>query len=121
MHRQLPITIACLPFVKMCKGSINTDFSRSRKNICVSLLYPFLSSKEVDWIKSNKIEIQNDLIIKYFKKYQIYESIMNELNNTYVLEGSACRQHKCDVATAEREKKWKKETKQDRKRKYSVW
>lgn len=65
------------------KGSINTDFSRSRKNICVSLLYPFLSSKEVDRIKSNKIEIQNDLIIKYFKKYQIYESIMNELNNTY--------------------------------------
>ena len=26
----------------------------------------------------------------------------------YVLEGSACRQHKCDVATAEREKKWKR-------------
>ena len=36
----------------------------------------------------------------------------------YVLEGSACRQNKCDVATAEREKKWKKKTKWDRKRKY---
>jgi len=65
------------------KGSINTDFSRNRKNICVSLLYPFLSSKEINRIKNSKIEIQDNLIIKYFKKYQIYESIMDELNNTY--------------------------------------
>ena len=65
------------------KGSINTDFSRNRKNICVSLLYPFLSSEEISLIKNSKRAGQDDLIIKYFKKYQIYDSIMDELNNTH--------------------------------------
>lgn len=65
------------------KGSINTDFSRSRKNICISLLYPFLSSSEINLIKDSTIESQDELLIQYFKKYRIYESVMNELDIVY--------------------------------------
>ncbi len=38
----------------------------------------------------------------------------------YVLEESVCRRSKCDVATAESKKKWKKENKTAGKRKHSA-
>lgn len=62
------------------KGSINTDFSRNRKNICVALLYPMLTKKETSLIKNSAVSDIDKLIIQYFDKYNIYQHLMGEID-----------------------------------------
>lgn len=63
------------------KGSINTDFSRNRKNICISILYQLITTKE-KYKLDNGTSAQNDtLLLELFRKYSIYSIIMNEIDN----------------------------------------
>lgn len=62
------------------KGSINTDFSRNRKNICVALLYPMLTKKETSLIKNSAVSDIDKIIIQYFDKYNIYQNLMEEID-----------------------------------------
>lgn len=63
------------------KGSLNTDISRNRKNICVPLLYIYLTSKEKQKIESIASEERDALLLNLFQKYRIQEKLFDEINN----------------------------------------
>ncbi len=63
------------------KGSLNTDFSRNRKNICVPLLYILLSSKEKRKLEDAPVEEKDSLLLCYFRKYGIKEKLFIEIND----------------------------------------
>ena len=65
------------------KGSLNTDISRNRKNICVTLLYIYLTSKERRKLENIPSEEKDTLLLKFFQKYQIQEKLFDEINNVY--------------------------------------
>lgn len=63
------------------KGSLNTDISRNRKNICVPLLYIYLTSKEKQKLESIPSEEKDALLLNLFQKYGIQEKLFDEINN----------------------------------------
>lgn len=63
------------------KGSLNTDISRNRKNICVPLLYIYLTSKEKRKLENTPSEEKDTLLLNLFQKYHIQEKLFDEINN----------------------------------------
>lgn len=63
------------------KGSLNTDISRNRKNICVPLLYIYLTSKEKQKLENAPAEEKDTLLLNLFQKYHIQEKLFEEINN----------------------------------------
>lgn len=63
------------------KGSLNTDISRNRKNICVPLLYIYLTPKEKRKLQNTPSEEKDALLLNLFQKYRIQEKLFNEINN----------------------------------------
>ena len=63
------------------KGSLNTDISRNRKNICVPLLYIYLTSKEKRKLENTSSEEKDPLLLNLFQKYHIQEKLFDEINN----------------------------------------
>lgn len=63
------------------KGSLNTDISRNRKNICVPLLYIYLTSKEKRKLVNTPAEEKDSLLLSYFQKYRTQEKLLNEIDN----------------------------------------
>lgn len=63
------------------KGSLNTDISRNRKNICVPLLYIYLTSKEKRKLENTPTEERDLLLLNLFQKYRIQEKLFNEISN----------------------------------------
>lgn len=63
------------------KGSLNTDISHNRKNICGPLLYIYLTSKEKKKLEKISNEKKDSLLLHFFKKYQIQEKLFHEISN----------------------------------------
>lgn len=63
------------------KGSLNTDISRNRKNICVPLLYIYLTAKEKQNLQKSPEEAKDLILLDLFNKYRIKENLFNEINN----------------------------------------
>lgn len=63
------------------KGSLNTDISRNRKNICVPLLYIYLTSREKRELEKTPAEEKDSLLLNLFQKYCIQEKLFNEISN----------------------------------------
>lgn len=61
------------------KGSLNTDISRNRKNICVPLLYIYLTSKEKRKLENTSTKEKDALLLNLFQKYRIQEKLFNEI------------------------------------------
>lgn len=66
------------------KGSLNTDFSRKRKNICVAILYQLLNPKERKHLENSTNRDADVLILNYFKKYSVYGIVMEEIDNAFI-------------------------------------
>ena len=63
------------------KGSLNTDISRNRKNICVPLLYIYLTGKDKRNLQKCPKENKDLLLLNLFNKYKIKEKLFEEINN----------------------------------------
>lgn len=63
------------------KGSLNTDISRNRKNICVPLIYVYTTQKEKQKLKNALIEERDILLLNLFQKYNIQQYLFNEIDN----------------------------------------
>lgn len=63
------------------KGSLNTDISRNRKNICVPLLYIYLTSKEKRKLENTYADEKDTLLLNFFQKYHIQEKLFNDISN----------------------------------------
>lgn len=63
------------------KGSLNTDISRNRKNICVPLLYIYLTPKEKQKLENVPTDEKDLLLLNLFQKYHIQEKLFNEISN----------------------------------------
>ena len=63
------------------KGSLNAGISRNRKNICVPLLYIYLTSKEKRKLKKASSEEKDVLLLNLFQKYRIQEKLFKEIHN----------------------------------------
>ena len=63
------------------KGSLNTDISRNRKNICAALLYTYLTSKEKRNLQKSPEEEKDSLLLNLFNKYKIKENLLGEINH----------------------------------------
>ena len=63
------------------KGSLNTDISRNRKNICVPLLYINLISEEKRNLQKCSVEEKDLLLLDLFNKYKIRENLFDDINN----------------------------------------
>lgn len=66
------------------KGSLNTDISRNRKNICVPLLYIYLTSKEKRKLENTPAKEKDALLLNLFKKYCIQEKLFDEISNVCI-------------------------------------
>lgn len=63
------------------KGSLNTDISRNRKNICIPILYILLSPKEKRKLEDVSAEEKDSLLLRYFTKHDIKEKLFIEIND----------------------------------------
>ena len=63
------------------KGSLNTDVSRNRKNICIPFLYVYLTSKEKKEVEKCDIESRDTLLLQLFEKYSIKQKLFEEISN----------------------------------------
>lgn len=63
------------------KGSLNTDISRNRKNVCIPFLYIYLSSKEKNILKKCAIEDKDSYLLTFFQKYSIKEKLFEDISN----------------------------------------
>lgn len=63
------------------KGSLNTDISRNRKNICVPLLYIYLTAREKQNLQKCTKEEKDLLLLDLFTKYRIKENLFEEISN----------------------------------------
>lgn len=62
------------------KGSINTDVSRGRKNICFSVMFELLSSRD-----RHKIATADDILLEHlFEKYNIKKIMLDDIHNVLV-------------------------------------
>lgn len=59
------------------KGSVNTDISRGRKNICFAVLFELLSNRE----KHEIFSADDHLLEHLFEKYHIKEIMLGEIHN----------------------------------------
>lgn len=59
------------------KGSVNTDISRGRKNICFSVMFELLSNRE----KREIITADDSLLEQLFEKYDIKKVMLGETHN----------------------------------------
>ena len=64
------------------KGSLNTDISRNRKNICIPVIYVYLSAKEKRELEHSAIEQRDTLLLFFFQKYNIKKHLFDEITNT---------------------------------------
>lgn len=64
------------------KGSLNTDISRHRKNICIPVIYAFLNMKEKKKIKHSPVEERDSILLTLFQKYNIKQHLFDEISNT---------------------------------------
>lgn len=62
------------------KGSLNTDISRNRKNICIPTLQVFLNTKEKKELEQSSIEKRDELLLSLFQKYNIKEHLFEEIS-----------------------------------------
>lgn len=62
------------------KGSLNTDITRSRKNICVTLIYTLASKKEKQRLSETPLEELDALLLDLFNKYKIKTLLLREIN-----------------------------------------
>lgn len=65
------------------KGSLNTDISRNRKNICIPLLYIYLTSQEKRKLENTRVEEKDLLLLDLFHKYHVQEKLFDEIYNVY--------------------------------------
>lgn len=63
------------------KGSLNTDISRNRKNICLPFLYVYLSSKEKKELAQLDAEERDSYLLALFEKYLIKQKLLDEVSN----------------------------------------
>lgn len=63
------------------KGSLNTDVSRNRKNICVPLLYLYLTPEEKRNLQESSGEEKDLLLLELFDKYKMKENLLDEIKN----------------------------------------
>lgn len=80
----------CSPQNNDHKGSINTDISRNRKNICLPVISLFLSAKEKKEFKNSPAEKIDSLLYSYFVKYNIKQYLFDEI-------GNICNQIHCGI------------------------
>lgn len=63
------------------KGSLNTDISRNRKNVCVPFMYVYLTHKEKKELSTCSIENRDSYLLTLFEKYSIKEKLLKEISN----------------------------------------
>ena len=64
------------------KGSINTDFERSRKNLIVTYIYGMCSAKEKQQLLEEKdLSETVPYIFQLYKKYDIFNVVQDDLKN----------------------------------------
>lgn len=63
------------------KGSINTDVSRNRKNVCLPFLYIYLNSKEKRELKKCDLENRDGYLLTLFEKYSIKQKLFEDISN----------------------------------------
>lgn len=74
----------CSPKNNEHKGSLNTDISRNRKNICLPLLYSFLSTEEKKVLEESNMNDLDLILLNLFTKYNIKEKSIIEINSIYM-------------------------------------
>ncbi len=65
------------------KGQMNTDFSRNRKNICVPILFMFLTEPEKRLLQSAPDSNSDSIALSLFKKHGIQEIMLHEIMNSF--------------------------------------
>lgn len=65
------------------KGQLNTDFSRNRKNICIPILFIFLTESEKRLIQSASDSNSDNIALSLFRKYGIQEIMLSEIMNSF--------------------------------------
>ena len=63
------------------KGSLNTDISRNRKNICLPFLYIYLSAKEKKELAKSDAQEKDSNLLMLFEKHSIREKLFAEISN----------------------------------------
>ena len=62
------------------KGSLNTDISRNRKNICIPNLQLFLTSEEINELQLSSVEDRDQMLLSLFNKYNVKEHLFEEIS-----------------------------------------
>jgi heptaprenyl diphosphate synthase len=65
------------------KGQRNMDFTRSRKNICIPILFSKLSSAEKHLLISAPHDKAGDIAQRLFEKYRIDTILLEEITNSF--------------------------------------
>lgn len=64
------------------KGSVNTDFERSRKNLIVTYIYGMCNTKEKERLLESKNTLETmPYIFQLYKKYNIFDLVRNDLKD----------------------------------------
>ncbi|MDE6202998.1 MAG: polyprenyl synthetase family protein [Lachnospiraceae bacterium] len=63
------------------KGSLNTDISRNRKNVCIPFLYIYLTSREKKELAKYSAKDRDSFLLELFEKYSIKEKLLKEISN----------------------------------------
>lgn len=63
------------------KGSLNTDISRHRKNVCLPFMHIFLTSKEKRELAACAPESRDAYLLAMFEKYAIKEKLFEDISN----------------------------------------
>lgn len=66
------------------KGSLNTDVTRNRKNICIPILATLMSNSEKKQLLRENLNNQDDIFIHLFKKYNVRDILLNETDNVII-------------------------------------
>ncbi len=63
------------------KGSLNTDISRNRKNVCIPFMYTYLSAKEKRVLKKCDLGNRDHYLLMLFEKYSIKQKLFEDISN----------------------------------------
>lgn len=63
------------------KGSLNTDISRNRKNVCIPFLYIYLTAKEKRELEKIDPKKRDSYLLTLFEKYSIKQKLFEEISN----------------------------------------
>lgn len=61
------------------KGSLNTDVSRNRKNVCLPLIYSLLTTEEKQKLERSSDEELDLLLLNFFQKYKVKKVLFTEI------------------------------------------